>query len=157
MTLIDFFPPLNFPPNLFPRNRFGWICFTLIHLLNSKSFCHWFFKKWNIVDPQYCLSLWCVAKWFCYTYIRYIFHVYICHTYFIYIIYKKNIYKLFFIVGYKILNKVPCMCSRTLLSICFIYSSLCLLTPNSWLVPPPLSALLIVISLFSALVGLFVL
>ena len=41
------------------------------------------------------------------------------------------------IIG-KILNMAPCVYSRSLLSICSMYSSVCLFTPNSQFIPPSL-------------------
>ena len=41
------------------------------------------------------------------------------------------------IIG-KVLNMAPCVYSRSLLSICSMYSSVCLFTPNSQFIPPSL-------------------
>ena len=67
--------------------------------------CYTFFYKnlffnWSIVDLQCCVNFWCTAKWFSYTYI-YIFS---------FIFFSIMVY-------YRILNIVPLLYSRTLLSI----------------------------------------
>ena len=55
---------------------------------------------------------------------------------------------------YKILSIIPCAIQYFLLIIYFIYSSVYMLIPNFYFIPPPLS-LLVTRSLFSMSVGLF--
>ena len=80
----------------------------LVRLWDSSSF------YWSIIDLQCCLSFWCTAKWFSYTSI-YLFFI------------------IFFpiVVYYRILNTFPVLYSRTLLFMCFKYSSFYLLVLNS--------------------------
>ena len=61
-----------------------------------------------------CVHFWCTAKWFCCTYVIFIFFRFSPHT------------------GYhRILGRVPCVTQSVLVDIYFIYSSVCMLIPNS--------------------------
>ena len=61
-----------------------------------------------------CVHFWCTARWFCCTYVIFIFFRFSPHT------------------GYhRILGRVPCVTQSVFVDIYFIYSSVCMLIPNS--------------------------
>ena len=89
--------------------------------LNFILKCFSFFKKnyWSIVDLQCCGSFKCTAKWISYTYtclfsFRFFSHIYHC----------------------RILSRFPCVYSRPLLHIDFVYGGVYMSIPTSQFIPP---------------------
>ena len=80
---------------------------------------HCIFKKfyWRIVDLQCCVSFRCTAKWFSYTYINTYIHSF------------SDSFPIWFITECWV--EFPVLYSRSLLVICFIYCSVCMLIPSS--------------------------
>ena len=83
-------------------------------ILRQPTATYSFLKKfyWSIFDLQCCVSFRCTAKWFSYTYFfRFFFPTKVIAEYSV---------------------EFPVLYSRSLLVICFIYSSMCMLIPSSW-------------------------
>ena len=103
---------------------FTWLCYQHIYFWQETHFILFFNFYWN---SWCCMSF----KWF----------YYIC----VYILFQ-------IIFHYSLLQNIECtsLCCRVyLLVICFIYSSVYMLIPNSWFIPPyPLSPLVIINLLF---------
>ena len=75
---------------------------------------------------------------------------------FSYIWYIHIYFRIFFIICYnKMLNVVPCVYSKSLFLIYFIYGSLCLWILYSQFIPPPAPFPSVIRSLFSMSVSLF--
>ena len=97
-----------------------------------------FFKNfyWSIVDLQCCVRFRCTAKWICYTYI---------HSF-------LDFFPIYAITEYWI--EFALLSSRSLLVICFIYSSVYMSIPIFQFIPLPASYPLVTVSLFSTSVTL---
>ena len=94
---------------------------------------------WDIVDLQCCVSFRCTAKWISYTY------TYI-HSF-------LDSFPIEAITEYWV--EFPVLYSRSILVICFIYSSVYMSVLVFQFIPPPLTPPAVTISLFSTSVTLF--
>ena len=89
-----------------------------------------FFKNWSLVDLQCWASFRCTERWFSYMYVYVYIVIYIC-------MYVNILFQILF--PRRLLQNIalPVLCSRSSLAVCFIYSSVYMLTPNSLIYPPP--------------------
>ena len=97
---------------------FGYFIYLLLFFSIFGVICFQHLKKncIGVVDLQCCISFMCTAKWFSYT-IPIIFQI---------------------LFSYRLLQntKFLVLCSRSLLVIYVIYSSVYMLIPSSWFIPP---------------------